>query len=509
METLLSCPSLARQTSVSNAESSLETKPSTTMLCNPSRRDFFHWGAHGLGATALLSLLRDDGVVRAAESPAGDAPTAAHHAPRARRAIHICLIGGLSHVDSFDYKPELARKQGQSLDSDETPDLFFGQIGLLRGADWRFQQRGSSGLWVSEMFPHLARCADELTVVRSMVTDSANHTPALFVENSGFQSNGFPSLGSWLSYGLGSETESLPAYVVLPDGRGGPNGGASNWSNGFLPALHQGVVLHGGEQPVRDLFPARDIDNQTDLATREFLNRLNEKHQLRSGQEETLAARIRSYRLAARMQLSVPEVADLSGESQSLRELYGLDDETTADAGRRCLLGRRLLERGVRFVQIYSGGPIAGNPRDSWDAHENVVENHSFEAAMIDKPVAALIHDLKQRGMLSDTLVVFSTEFGRTPFAQSEADKVGPGRDHNRYGFSCWMAGAGLRPGIAYGATDEIGWKAVENPVTWNDFHATILHLFGIDHERLTFYHNGIQRRLTNVHGHVVRDIIA
>ena len=474
------------------------------MTTSLNRRGFFHWSAHGLGATALLSLLQEDGLIGAVE-----AARVHHHEPRAKRAIHICLVGGLSHIDSFDYKPELAAKHGKSLGSDEKPDIFFGKVGLLRKNDWEFKQRGESGLWISDMFPRVAKRADDLTIIRSMVSESANHTPALFVQNSGFQFNGFPAVGSWLSFGLGSETESLPAYVVLPDSRGGPNGGASNWSNGFLSALHQGVVLRGGKQPVRDLFPARDVDQSADAATREFLSRINDRHYLKVGPDETLAARIRSYQLAAEMQLSVPDVGDLSREPQSLLELYGVDDEKTADTGRRCLLGRRLLERGVRFVQVFSGGPIAGSPRTSWDAHESVKDNHTIEAGRIDKPVAALLKDLKQRGMLSDTLVIFTTEFGRTPFAQSEADKVGPGRDHNRYGFSCWMAGAGLKAGTAYGATDEIGWKAVESPVPWHDFHATILHLFGIDHNRLTFYHNGIQRRLTNVHGHVVKEIMA
>ncbi len=474
-----------------------------------NRRDFFNWGVQGLGATALLSLLAQDGIVRAAESSTGEKEVFPNFAPRAKRAVHICLVGGLSHLDSFDYKPELKKHHGKPLGSDEKPDIFFGKVGLLRQNDWEFKQRGKSGLWISDMFPHIAALADDLTIIRSMVSDSANHTPALFVQNSGFQFNGFPSVGSWLSYGLGSETESLPAYVVLPDSRGGPNGGASNWSSGFLPAQHQGVVLRGGDQPVRDLFPAQAIDKDADAATRAFLRRINEKHQERSGASAMLTARIRSYELAAQMQLSVPEVSDLSAEPESIRRLYGIDDKAVADAARRCLLGRRLLERGVRFVQIYSGGPIAGSPRASWDAHENVKDNHTLEAGKIDKPVAALLQDLKQRGMLQDTLVLFTTEFGRTPFAQSDANTVGPGRDHNRYGFSCWLAGAGLKPGITFGTTDEIGWKAVENPVPWHDFHSTVLHLMGIDHERLTFYHNGIQRRLTNVHGHVLKEVLA
>tara|TARA_B110000116_G_scaffold129679_1_gene112547 strand:- start:5874 stop:6902 length:1029 start_codon:yes stop_codon:yes gene_type:complete len=342
-----------------------------------------------------------------------------------------------------------------------------------------------------------------------MVSESANHTPALFASNSGFLANGFPALGSWLSYGLGSETETLPAFVVLPDERGGPNGGASNWTSGYLPGQNQGVVFTGGDQPVRDLFPSTAISPAADQDTRKFIEFLNRNHLDKIGQDEKLLARIRSYELAAQLQTSIPEVSRYADEPEAVRTLYGIDDKKTADMGRRCLLGRRLLERGVRFVQVYSGGPIAGNPRASWDAHESVKDNHSQEAERIDKPVAALLQDLKQRDMLKDTLVIFTTEFGRTPFAQSAANQVGPGRDHNRYGFSCWLAGGGLRAGTSYGQTDEIGWKAVENPVTWNDFHATILHMFGIEHEQLTFYHNGIQRRLTNVAGDVVTGILS
>ena len=464
------------------------------------RRKLFHWGVSGLGATALIDVLRRDGH-------AASGPPTTHFAPRAKRAIHICLVGGLSHLDSFDYKPELDKHHGKPLGTDEKPDIFFGKVGLLRRSDWEFKQRGASGLWLSEMFPHIARCADDLTVIRSMVSGSANHTPALFFENSGAEFNGFPAAGSWLSFGLGSETEDLPAYVVLPDGHGAPNGGASNWSNGFLPSQHQGVVFHAGSQPVQDLFPARHTPAGSDADVRDFLTKLNTSHQARTGPEELLQARIRSYALAARMQLSVPEVSELSDEPQRVLDAYGLERKETADCARRCLLGRRLLERGVRFVQIFSGGSIG--PLISWDAHANVKDNHTLQATRIDQPVAALLQDLKQRGMLEDTLVLFTTEFGRTPFSQSAADEIGTGRDHNRYGFSVWMAGAGLKPGLAYGATDEVGWKAVEHPTSWHDFHATVLHLFGIDHQRLTFYHNGIQRRLTNVHGNVAREILA
>lgn len=465
-----------------------------------SRRGFFSWSARGLGATALLHLLGRD-TLAAEKKP--------HFAPKAKRVVHISLIGGLSHVDSFDPKPELATKHGKSLESKEMPDIFFGQVGRLRKADWAFKKRGKSGLEVSEMFPHIAECADDLTVIRSMAADSANHTPALYLQTCGFQFSGFPSAGAWASYGLGNEADDLPAYVVLPDPRGLPNGGASVWSSGFLPAEHQGVLFGTGDQPVRDLFPASKVSKEAEADSRALLKLMNEKHTERSGDDPLLSARVRSYELAARMQLSVPAVADLSKETDETRKLYGLDDKTTAPFGKNCLLARRLLEKGVRFVQLFSGGPIAGNPRASWDAHESVKENHTVEAAKIDKPVAGLLTDLKRLGMLKDTLVLFTTEFGRTPFAQSAADQVGEGRDHNKYGFSVWLAGAGLKPGIAYGSTDEIGWKAADNPVQWYDFHATVLHLLGIDHEKLTFYHNGIHRRLTNVHGEVVKGVLA
>jgi hypothetical protein len=464
------------------------------------RRSFLSWSASGLAATASLHLLLRDGVVSAAPSQT---------AAKAKRAVQISLVGGLSHVDSFDHKLDLWKFHGEPLKTDSKPDVFFNQVGLLRRPDWDFQQRGRSGLWVSDLFPHIATVADELTVIRSMTADSANHTPALFVQNSGFQFNGYPALGSWLSYGLGNLSDDLPAFVVLPDGRGDPNGAASNWSSGFLPAQHQGVVFRGGDSPVRDLFPERPVKPDEEADSRAFLEKLNALHLERIGGEADLVARVKSYELAARMQLAVPAVADLSKEPAKVKSLYGLDNPITADCGRRCLLARRLLERGVRFVQIYSGGPIAGSPRTSWDAHEDVKENHGAEAARIDQPVAALVNDLKARGLLNDTLVIFTTEFGRTPFTQSAANVVGKGRDHNKYAFSCWLAGAGLKRGMAFGQSDDIGWKVAEHPVTWHDFHATVLHLMGIDHEKLTFYHNGIQRRLTNVHGEVVKGILA
>src|SRR6266545_4506006 len=465
-----------------------------------TRRDFLSWSSNGLGAAALLSLLARDGIVRSAPVP-GEVAGLPHHPPKARRAVHICLCGALSQVDSFDYKPELIRRHGQALGGSERPDVFFGQVGLLRRPDWEFRQRGRSGLWISDLFPHIATVADELTILRSMYAETSNHTPATFQRNSGFRLNGFPVLGSWLSYGLGCATDDLPAFVVIPDTRALPAGGSINWSNGFLPARHQGVVMRSRGTPIEDLFPARPLDADVERASRDLLGAMNRRHQEARGESDLLAARVRSYELAARMQLAVPEVADLAREDRATHALYGLDRPETADFGRSCLLARRLLERGVRFVQLFSGGPFGGNPRINWDAHENVRTNHSQEAARIDLPVAGLVRDLRRRGLLDDTLVLFTTEFGRTPFTQSAANVVGLGRDHNQYGFSVWLAGAGLRHGIAYGATDDVGWQAVENPMTWYDFHATVLHLLGIDHERLTYYHNGIQRRLTNVHG--------
>ncbi|MGE3316462.1 MAG: DUF1501 domain-containing protein [Planctomycetaceae bacterium] len=472
------------------------------------RREFFSWASAGLGGAALAHLMCSDGSAVAAPVK-GDSPDSLpHFSARAKRAIHICLCGALSHLDSFDYKPSLAKRHGKPMPASEKPDVFFGQVGLLRKNDWEFQQRGKSGLWVSELFPNIAQVADELTVINSMFAETSNHTPATFQENSGFRLNGFPVLGSWLSYGLGTECDNLPSYVVIPDARGFPAGGTINWTNGFLPARHQGVVFRSRGPAIDNLTAAAPISESRERATRTLLQAMNERHAAERGPDDSLSARVRSYELAAKMQLAVPEVTNLDGETLSTHQLYGIDHSESADFGRGCLLARRLLERGVRFVQLYSGGSF-GNPRINWDGHENMLANHGQEAPRIDKPVSGLLRDLRQRGMLEDTLVLFTTEFGRTPFTQSAADKVGLGRDHNQNGFSVWMAGAGLRHGLSYGKTDEFGYKAVENRVHWNDFHATVLHLLGIEHERLTFYHNGIRRRLTNVAGEVIHNILA
>ncbi len=477
------------------------TKHITSNMIN--RREFLDWTKCGLSGAAITSLLQRDGHAASDAKPP-------HGRPPASRVIHICLCGGLSQVDSFDYKPELFRLHGKSLQAKERPDVFFGNVGLLRKPDWQFRQHGRGGLWISDLFPNIAGVADELTVINSMVAESSSHTPATFQESSGFRLNGFPVMGSWVSYGLGNMTDELPTYVVLPDSRGFPAGSTSNWTNGFLPARHQGVPFRtdGGEgNAISNLFPARTIAEPVESDSRALLEAMNRRHLEAHGFEDAFAARITSYELAARMQLAVPEVTNVRGESEQTREAYGLNRDETRDFGRSCLLARRLLERGVRHVQLFSGGSF-GSPRINWDGHEDMRRNHGREAGRIDQPVATLIRDLRQRGMLDDTLVLFTSEFGRTPFTQSAADQVGTGRDHNQTGFSLWMAGAGLNSGMSYGATDDVGYQAVENPVPWHDFHATVLHLLGIDHERLTFYHNGIERRLTNVHGDVISDIL-
>ncbi len=478
------------------------------MWTDQSRRSFLQFSSQGIGAIALGEILLRDGVVKADTLPPQTSDPWPHHPPAARRVIHIVLCGGFSQVDSFDYKPDLQRLHGKSLQSEERPDVFFGQVGLLRKNDWRFRQRGESGLWVSDLFPHLAKVADELTVIRSMFAETSNHTPATFQQGTGFRLNGFPTVGAWLSFGMGCETDELPAYVVIPDARGVPAGGSISWANGFLPAQHQGVKVQSSGTPIQDIFPAEKLNAQSESASRKLLASLNRRHLQSVGDNDLLEARIRSYALAERMQSVVPRVTDLTRETAQTHQAYGTSGAETQDFGRSCLMARRMLEHGVRYVQMFSGGAF-GSPRINWDGHEDMLRNHGREAARIDQPIAALLADLRQRGMLDDTLVVFTSEFGRTPFTQSAANVVGTGRDHNEKGFTVWMAGGGLKPGFAYGSTDDIGWQAVEDRVHWHDFHATLLHLLGMDHKRLTFYHNGIERRLTNVHGEVVHDILA
>ncbi len=472
-----------------------------------ARRDFLSRLATGLGGVALASLLARDGAAALTAVPGEAADPPPHHPPRATRVVQIFLQGGLSHVDSFDYKPELAAHHGQSIGGPERPEAFMGKVGRLHQAHWTFRQRGESGLWISDLFPHIAEQADELVVIRSMWSGTGNHTPATYEANSGFRTLGFPAAGAWISYGLGCETDNLPAFVVLPDARSLPTGGANNWTSGFLPARHQGVVINAQGTAIRDLRSASGVSSEVEQDRYQALAALNRRHAEARPEDDALAARIRSYELAARMQLAVPEAVDLAQETAETHAMYGLNQEASAEFGRSLLLARRLQERGVRFIQVWSGAAFGSDVH--WDAHESVPNNHGREAARIDRPVAGLLADLRNRGMLDDTLVVFNTEFGRTPYSQAAEDQAGPGRDHNPEGFSIWLAGAGLRRGTSFGSTDEVGWKAADKRVSTADFHATLLHLLGIDHQRLTFYHNGIMRRLTNVGGEVIHDILA
>jgi hypothetical protein len=469
-----------------------------------SRRDFLSRGGAGLGGLALSWLLSRDAA--ADVLPASPyAPRTPLMLPRAKRVIHVAALGGVSHLDTFDYKPELVRRHGQ--DSGKTFDTFFGQPGRLLKSPFAFRQYGESGRWVSDLLPHLAGCVDDLTFIHSMHSRSSNHTPATFLMNSGFTLNGFPSVGAWVSYGLGSENQNLPAFVVLPDPRQLPAGGAINWTSGFLPAVHQGVAFRGGPEPIPDLDTPATVAAEERSASLRLLRQMNERFAHEHPGESALGARIRAYELAAQMQLNVPGLVDLGRESESTRRRYGLDHPNPATAGfaRNCLLARRLSEQGVRFVQILNGGQF-GSPRINWDGHEDIVENHRTQAITMDQPVAALIQDLKARGMLDDTLLLWTTEFGRTPITQGIDGK---GRDHHPQAFTIFMAGAGLRAGYAHGATDEIGYGVAESPVEFYDVHATLLQLLGMDHTQLVFRHNGVDRRLTDVHGEIIQQVLS
>jgi len=477
-----------------------------------SRRHFLWNSAGGLGGIALAWLLQRDQAraVGASANRSASAsvpgPRLSQFAPKARRVVQIFCCGGVSHLDTFDYKPELERLHGKTLEGKGENLGFFGQPGRVMQSVYGFRRYGQSGSWVSSLLPHLSECVDDLTFIHSMYAKSNNHTPATFQMNSGFTLNGFPSMGAWLSYGLGAENENLPAFVVLPDPRGLMAGGSINWTSGFLPANHQGVPFRtSGREPIADLNRPPHItpaDRDADMSMLATMNR--EFAEAHPG-DGAFAARLRSYELAARMQVSIPEATDLESESAAIKQLYGLEDPANKGFARNCLMARRLLERGVRFVQIFNGGAF-GSPRINWDGHENLKENHDTQAATMDRPVAALIRDLKQRGMLDDTLFIWATEFGRSPATQGIGSA---GRDHHPTAFTCFLAGAGLKRGIHYGRSDEVGYFVEENKVTIPDFHATILHLLGLDHQQLTFYHNGIDRRLTDVHGHVIEGLLS
>lgn len=483
-------------------------------LHHTARREFLRDTTFGLGGMALASLLKRDGLLADEHSPirpqfdpaAPLAPRSSHFPARATRVLMIFCSGAVSHVDTFDYKPELVKRDGQPLPGSEKLVTFQGENGNLVAPQWTFRPRGECGKWTSDLLPRMGELVDDLCFIHSMTAKSNTHGPAENQMSTGFTLDGFPSIGAWVSYALGSESADLPAFVAVPDPRGVPQAASNNWNSAFLPAVFQGTAFNA-DKPIPNLARPDTITAETDKATRSFLQRLNARHLREQAGNSELSARIASYELAARMQLKAAEVADLSQESKAVQELYGLHDSnaTKAGFGRNCLLARRLLERGVRFVQLFNGAYAMGEGVGNWDGHKTLVNQYSVHGPILDQPCAALLTDLKARGLLEDTVIAWLTEFGRMPTFQKGAS----GRDHNPKGFTVWLAGAGVKAPFSYGATDEFGHQAVENVATIYDLHATILHLIGLNHERLSYYHNGIERRLTDVHGHVIRDILS
>lgn len=495
------------------------------------RRSFLSHSATGFGGVALASLLARDGLLGAAidgekvrESAAGKtpirpaidasnphAPRPPHFTPRAKQVLMIFCSGAISQVDTFDYKPELIRHHGKPMPGGDKLITFQGEQGNLTKSPWEFKPRGQSGKMISELVPLLGDMADDMCFIHSMEGKTNTHGPGENFMCTGFTLDGFPSAGAWTTYALGSEAEDLPAYVAIPDVRGTPQSSVNCWGPGFLPAAFQGTDFNAAK-PVRNLAIPNKITKGTDAATRAFIERQNLRHLEQYPGDTELAARIASYQLAAKMQMSIPEVTDLASEPAHILRDYGTDQsgskikDLRAAYGRNCILARRLIEKGVRFVQLFNGAyQTGGEGVSNWDGHKVLKEQYSIHGPVLDQPTAALLKDMKARGLLQDTLVVFASEFGRMPTFQKGAS----GRDHNPAGFTTWLAGAGVKAPFTYGATDDFSYKAVENVTTVYDFYATILHLLGLDHERLSFYHNGIERRLTNVHGHVIKEILA
>jgi len=477
------------------------------ILPRVDRREFLWRFGGGLGGIALAQLLGEQGLLGETPAPRADLNGGLHHRARAKRVVQLFMSGAASQCDTFDYKPELIRKHGEKFDPGGAVELFQSSAENCMKSPWDWQQFGQCGKWVSGLVPNLATSVDEMAFIHAMIAKSNVHGPATFMQNSGFVFPGFPHMGAWISYGLGSLNRILPTFIVLPDVRGFAPNGPANWAAGFLPAAHQGTMIRVGKpNPIYDLFPpesAAFISRKTEPQTLAVLEKLNREHLATRGDDSRLQARIASYELAARLQTSAPEVLDLNGETDATKKLYGLDDQTTAEFGTRCLVARRLLERGVRFVQVWSGADN-GFPRRNWDSHEDLRKDHADMGRSMDRGAAALIKDLKGRGLLEDTIILWTTEFGRMPCSQG-----GKGRDHNPFGFTNWLAGGGIKGGVSYGATDEWSYKAVDKPAYCYDVHATILHLLGIDHEKLTYRHNGIDRRLTDVHGEVITDLLA
>jgi len=485
------------------------THPATNRSsCVLPRREFLWRYGGGLGGIALAHLLgRSQLLAGSQPGPSPELNGGLHHRAKARRVIQLFMNGGASQIDQFDYKPELLKRHGQKFEPGEgvRVEAATSVPGALLRPVFDFQRQGQCGRWVSSVLPCIGRHVDDMAFLMAMTSRTNVHGPASYLMNTGFLLPGFPCMGAWISYALGNLTDNLPTFVVLPDPRGLPYNQKGNFSSGFLPVTHQGTIVGASAvEPITHLRApeaAKFITPSADADGLSVLRHINEAHLAANPADSRLEARIAAYELAARLQVSAPEAFDLRRETEPTRRLYGLDDTKTEDFGRRCLLARRLLERGVRFVQIWSG---AGGPTNNWDNHTSIEKELPPAAASMDRPVAGLLEDLKSRGMLEDTLVVWSTEFGRMPFTQG-----GAGRDHNGGTFVGWMAGAGVRGGAAHGESDDWSWKATQDAVTTYDFHATVLHLLGIDHRKLTYLHDGANRRLTDVHGEVVREVLA
>ena len=485
----------------------------------PPRRKFFGQFGAGFASLALTDLLLRDGAL--ASSLASRIPgktRGAHHPARAKRVVQLFMAGAASHVDTFDHKPLLQKKDGEPWDPGEKVELFQSQPGACFVSPWQFRPYGESGKMLSEIVAPLGEIVDDIAFIHNVIGKTGVHSQGTLLQTTGFSFPGFPSAGAWVSYGLGSESENLPAFVVLPDHRGFASNGAKNWATAFLPARYQGTVIRpGAPAPIADLHPPKSsfISEASDRAGLDALTKLNRKHAAERPGDDRLAARVRSYELAAAMQLSASDALDLSSEPAFIKEMYGLapegpgvDDSSINEKaeseffGRKCLTARRLLERGVRFVQVWSGNDN-GFPRRNWDSHENVARDHAPLALGMARGATALIKDLKQRGMLEDTVILWTTEFGRMPCSQGSQ-----GRDHNPFVFTNWLCGGGVKGGT-FGESDQWGFRPLETKTEVYDIHATILHLLGIDHERLTVRHNGIDRRLTDVHGHVRHELIS
>lgn len=479
------------------------------MASNPppllDRRRFFSDLGTGLAGIALADLFARD--LKPAAAAEGDwAPGRPHFAPKATQVLHIFCPGAASHIDLWDYKPDLEKYDGTPMPGEANLVSFQGKNGPIMRSPWAFAPQGECGKRISTLLPHMGRHVDDIAFVHSMTSRTNTHGPGCVFMNTGSVREGFPSAGAWIGYALGSGNEDLPTFVALPDTRGEPPNGQANWSNGFLPARHQAVVL-SAQQPLRNLRPPAGVSSEEDVATREWLQRLNARHAESHPGNTELRARMAAYELAARMQLAAPEATEIRREPSHVQSLYGTDDANPLKAAyaRNCLLARRLLERGVRYVSLYCASRASGvDGLLNWDAHKTLKPDYERHGPIFDQPTAALLTDLKRRGLLEQTLVIWTTEFGRMPTRQEGTT----GRDHNPDAFTCWMMGAGVRGGVSHGATDNFGRRSVQDVATVYDFHATVLHLLGLDHERLTFYHNGTNRRLTDVHGHVIKEIL-